>query len=111
MAAWLPLIEALDGHTELRGDDFGLVELLRALRTTTWAWVEANEPDRVSSMQSQIMLARVAVGLNFAHKRVPEALKTRGFLYAGAALKEYLKLHDIDWPRSGPALRGPGDLA
>jgi hypothetical protein len=106
LETWVPLIEALDGGAELGSDDYGLVELLRALRATTWAWVEARESDRVSSMQSQIMLARVAVGLNFAHKRVPDALKTRGFLFAGASLKEYIKLHDIDWPRSGPSLRG-----
>ncbi len=51
-----------------------------------------------------MILARVAVGLNFTHKRLPSHLQQRGFLYAMSALKEYLRFHAVQWPRTGESL-------
>lgn len=102
---WTPLLAAIAGRGEPSGDDVGLVSLLGALRTATWEWVEDHEPDRVSAMESQILLARVAVGLNFTHKRIPDGLKERGFLFAMDALKTYVKFHGFDWPRIGPDIQ------
>jgi len=110
LSFWMPIIDGLSERSQIRGDDYGLIELLRRLRLQAWSWVEAEEPDRISSMQSQMFLARVAVGLNFAHKRVPVGLKSRGFLYSMAALKEYIKFHDIPWPRSGSPIILAGQL-
>ncbi len=101
---WMPLLAALAGRDQAVEDDVGLLDLLAYLRAQTSGWVEEAEPDRVSYMESQVLLARVAVGLNFTHKRVPEGLKQRGFLYAMSALKEYVKFHGVDWPRSGDRL-------
>jgi hypothetical protein len=43
-----PLLDGLGGRSDLRSDDFGLVELLRSLRTATWGWVEAEERGRAA---------------------------------------------------------------
>jgi hypothetical protein len=75
------------------------------MRETALKWVEDSEPDRMAAMESQIYLARIAVGLNFAHKRVPADLKSKGFVYAMHALKHYLAFHASDWPKSGPNIR------
>jgi len=101
---WMPLLGALAGRDQAREDDVGLVALLTSLRHAVAGWIEEAQPDRISYMESQLLLARVAVGLNFTHKRVPDPLKRRGFLYAMSALKEYAKFHSLEWPRSGPTL-------
>jgi len=101
---WMPLLAALAGREESSGDDIGLIDLLREFRAETSRWMEETEPDRLSYMESQMMLARVAVGLNFTHKRVPFHLQQRGFLYAMSALKEYLRFHAVEWPRTGESL-------
>lgn len=105
---WTPILGAISGRKDPSGDDVGLVSLLKILRETTWEWVEENEPDRASAIESQILLARVAVGLNFTHKRIPTGLKERGFLYSMDALKEYVSFHLFDWPRSGVDLQLDG---
>ncbi len=102
---WMPLLAALAGREEAPGDDIGLVGLLREFRSESSGWMEEAEPDRLSYMESQMILARVAVGLNFTHKRVPSHLQQRGFLYAMSALKEYLRFHAVKWSRTGESLR------
>ncbi|MEX0864891.1 MAG: tetratricopeptide repeat protein [Acidimicrobiia bacterium] len=101
---WPDLLGALAGREKARSDDVGLIALLQALRSATWDWVEESEPDRVGGMESQLMLARVAVGLNFTHKRVDGEIKNRAFFYAMEAMKEYVKFHELDWPRDGVLL-------
>jgi len=101
---WMQLLAALAGRRRPQEDDVGLIDLLDALRTEAFGWVEGAEPDRMSYMESQMMLARVAVGLNFTHKGVPAQLKRRGFLYAMSSLKEYVRFHGLDWPKTGVQL-------
>ncbi len=101
---WMPLLAALAGREEPSSDDVGVVGLLRQMRAEPSMWMEETEPDRLSYMESQMILARVAVGLNFTHKRVPSPLQQRGFLYAMSALKEYVRFHAVDWPRTGESL-------
>ena len=87
---------------DLRGDDLGLLELVRALRREAMNWVDRHEADRLSYMEGQYLLARTAVGLNFANKRLPEKSRRMAFLYAAANLKDLLRLNGLEWPKHGP---------
>ncbi|MEM7222399.1 MAG: hypothetical protein AAF495_05435 [Pseudomonadota bacterium] len=89
----------------LRTDDIGLIELIETLRHGQRAWIERNEADRLSFMENQAILARVAVGLSFAHKQIPLAWRQRAYFYAASNLKDYVKLNQIEWPKSGPEFR------
>ncbi|MEM1152997.1 MAG: hypothetical protein AAGI44_02585 [Pseudomonadota bacterium] len=89
----------------LEPDDYGLLELVRALRAGVQEWIERNEADRLASMESQLLLARVAVGLNFTHKRLSEQMRRAAFFYAAANLKDYLRLNRVSWPRTGIEFR------
>ncbi|MCR9139819.1 MAG: hypothetical protein NXI27_27755 [Alphaproteobacteria bacterium] len=85
-----------------RTEDIGLIELVRAFRHEVSAWIDRHEGDRLSYMESQYLLARVAAGLNFTHKNLPEAMKRRAFAYAAFNLKDYVTLNNLDWPKHGP---------
>lgn len=102
---WMPLLSAVGGREAAEGDDVGLVDLAHAMRVEAAAWVDEREPDRVASMLGQMMLARVAVGLNFAHKRISGHLKQRGLLYAMSSLKDYVRFEGLPWPRTGVSLQ------
>ena len=84
-------------------DDVGTMEFVRVLRREPLAWIERHESHRLSFMESQCLLARVAAGLNFASKRISTEARQRAFIYAAASLKDYLKLNHLDWPKHGPA--------
>ena len=101
---WLGLVDALTRDAQPAGDDLGIVQLLTAMRDEVSAWIERHEPNRLSYIESQFMLARVAVGLTFSHRRMPLASRLKCFLYAAANLKRYLKFHNVDWPKHGQVL-------
>lgn len=101
---WLGLIDALTRDTQPAADDLGIVQLLTAMRGEVSAWVERHEPNRLSYLESQFVLARVAVGLTFSHRRIPVESRLKCFLYAAANLKHYLKFHNMNWPRHGQVL-------
>ena len=103
----------LQTRTRLRTDDIGLIELIQTLRQGLKDWIDRNEADRLAFMESQAHLARVAVGLSFAHKRIPLETRQMAYFYAASSLKDYLKLNRIDWPKAGPEYRigGAGDAA
>lgn len=90
-----------DQRLGLRSDDFGLMELIRGMRGGIDEWVGLHEINRRPSMESQVLLARVAAGLNFAHKHLPLAQRQMAFVYAAANLKDYVKLNRLDWPKTG----------
>lgn len=106
---WKAVVEQLghyahqDERPGLRTDDIGLIELVRTLRQGETDWIERYESDRLSFLENQALLARVAVGLNFANKRMPLDARQMAFYYAAAILKDYLALNRVDWPRYGPA--------
>lgn len=89
----------------LRTDDIGLIELIETLRQGLNDWIDRNEADRLAFMESQALLARVAVGLSFAHKRISSEKRQMAYFYAASSLKDYLKLNRVDWPKSGPEFR------
>ena len=101
---WLGLIDALTRDAQPAADDLGIVQLLTAMRGEVSAWVERHEPNRLSYLESQFMLARVAVGLTFSHRRMSVESRLKCFLYAAANLKHYLKFHNVNWPKYGQVL-------
>jgi len=85
------------------GDDLGLAEIVHAMRQEVMAWVDRHEAHRLSFLENQLMLAGVAVGLNFASKGIDDRLRRIGFLYAAARLRSFMEMHGLDWPKHGPA--------
>ncbi|MEM0905780.1 MAG: hypothetical protein AAGJ94_00345 [Pseudomonadota bacterium] len=93
----------------MRTDDLGLVELVRAVRGGITGWVEGHEQNRLPAMENQYLLARVAAGLNFSHKKMSATARKMAFTYAAANLKDFLKLNRIKWPKHGvPFFMGEG---
>lgn len=92
-----------DELPELRTDDIGLIELLQALRQGITNWIERHQADRLSFMESQMLLARVAAGLNFSNKSMALDARQMAFFYAAANLKDYIKLLRLEWPKTGAA--------
>lgn len=86
----------------LRSDDFGLLELIKGMRSGVTRWVDAHEVNRRPSMENQLLLARIAAGLNFAHKHLPQrSSRVMAFVYAASQLKDYVRLNRLAWPRHG----------
>ncbi|MEM7445792.1 MAG: hypothetical protein AAF414_20900 [Pseudomonadota bacterium] len=107
---WTSIVTQLCPFDHLRqsarfdGDDLGLINLLKDIRTEVFDWVDRHQAHRLSYMESQFQLAQVAAGLNFASKRISPELRRFGFMYAAIILKDYLRLHDIKWTKHGPPL-------
>ncbi|MDA4848388.1 tetratricopeptide repeat protein [Hoeflea poritis] len=86
----------------LVGEDIGILQLVREFRDKPRHWIDRHEPNRLSFLESQYMLARIAAGLAVSHQRRDDVSRALGFLYAAFNLKDYLALHEFDWPRHGP---------
>ncbi|MEM1154673.1 MAG: tetratricopeptide repeat protein [Pseudomonadota bacterium] len=93
-----------EGAAGMKTEDSGFIQIVRRVRGSVTDWIESKEPDRLAYMESQQMLARVAVGLSFVHKKSTTDLRKKALYYAAANLKDYLKLHSVDWPKKGPEL-------
>ena len=97
-----------------KGDDLGLLKVLHTVRQGAMAWIDRHEPNRLSYLENQYLLARIAVGLTFCHRRLSQDRRCMAFTYAAANLRDYLQLNDIGWPKDGPAIafaggKGAGD--
>ncbi|MEM8728730.1 MAG: hypothetical protein AAGF79_02340 [Pseudomonadota bacterium] len=106
---WVAAISPLrryrnDVEHGLRTDDLGLVEIIRAVRQSVTDFVNTHETERLSFLESQAFLARVAVGLSFVQKRLPDDVRKKAFYYACANLKDYLKLNRVKWPKQSQEL-------
>ena len=112
-ARWSSILDNLrhfkppSAEHSLRGDDLGLTQLVQAMRRDVGKWIDSNEPNRLSYLESQYILARVAVGLNFVHKNISDRWRILALVYAAASLADYLALHGIDWAKNGPEVRLP----
>jgi hypothetical protein len=107
---WKAILEAI-GKPEpgiaaeaASGDDLGLTGIAKAMREEEFDWIERHEPNRLSYLESQHLLARVAVGLNFTHKTLPPHARCLALVYAADNLKRFLALHAADWPKDGQPL-------
>lgn len=103
IVAKLRRFQPKDKSPELRADDVGSIELVQALRKRVSRWIERNEADRLSFMENQVLLARVAAGLAFSHKQMSVETRQMAFFYAAANLKDYLELNRLEWQKAGPA--------
>lgn len=107
---WLSILRQLCRNREpgqtlgLQKEDVGIVELVEALRQEVTDWIGRQEGERSSDMEDQYLLARVAAGLNFTHKRLPDATRQMAFFYAASNLRKYVGRKELDWPTSGPSL-------
>ena len=106
---WLAILDGLEETdtarhgSNLTADNIGPTGLLRAWRKSWMDWMHRQEGGRRSFMESQMLLARVASGLTFTHRRMPDPSRHMAFIYAAHALKAYLALNNLKWPHSGPA--------
>ena len=85
------------------GDDVGMLQLVNDMRDKVKTWIDRHEPNRLSYMESQCLMGRIAAGLALSHQTRSSAVRAMAFLYAATSLQDFLTLHDIDWPKNGPA--------
>ena len=107
-ATWTTLLINLkrvrprDRDAGLGGEDIGILQLVRRFREQLANWIDRHEPNRLSFLDSQSLLARLAAGLAVTHQKRPSDKRALAFLYAAHNLKDYLALHDFAWPKHGP---------
>jgi hypothetical protein len=95
----------------LRPEDDAYVSIVREIRNGTNIWLDGKYRAMQSSVESQQILSRVAVGLNFANKAgLADADRHKAAIYAAHQLKDYYRLKNIPLPDSGNSLITPGDL-
>ena len=105
---WQSILEAIGKPdpgavaTATSRDDLGPTEIAKALRKQAFDWIGRHEPDRLSYMESQRLLARVAVGLSFVHKNLAQHARCLAFVYAADNLKRLLALHAVDGRDDAP---------
>lgn len=111
---WKALVDAISrfphpmAEAHLSSDDLGHAELVSAIRGGVESWVERHLPHRMPTLDGQYLLARVAAGLTFVHRRVPESARRKAFLYAASNLRDFLNLFDVSWPKWGPPMLRAG---
>ncbi len=108
---WIQLLEALRGtHAkqvksgELHPDDLGVISIVKLIRKELWRWIDKYEPKRKEHMEGQILLAKVAAGLNFVNKELDDKQRILAFLFAAKYLREYLDAFQLKWKAEGPTL-------
>ncbi|MEM7122530.1 MAG: hypothetical protein AAF563_14710 [Pseudomonadota bacterium] len=106
---WKSILNALSPRAHMQeddvvtGDDVGMLQLVADMRDKVKTWVDRHEPNRLSYMESQCLMGRIAAGLALTHQTRSNAVRAMAFLYAASSLQDFLTLHDIDWPKNGPA--------
>ena len=98
-------------------DDHGLLWTVGIIRAETGKWVERAYPQRKEDLKKQILLSRIAVGLNFANKRrlaADSSLSNRkkffALLYAAIATKKLLDYCQVSIPTDGPVANPEGEV-
>ncbi|MGJ5037830.1 MULTISPECIES: hypothetical protein [unclassified Bradyrhizobium] len=104
--------EPADPRGALHRDDAGLLWTCKMLRQPLSTWVKNNHAGRTEDIKKQILLARIAAGINFCNKRSlgeddvqSDKLKFFSFIYAATfarSLSLYLK---EEVPSDGPSVR------
>ncbi|RKN43021.1 hypothetical protein [Streptomyces hoynatensis] len=100
----LPVLARLDDESltvpvELDLNDVGLVTLLRRIRGEAAAVLEEREAKRVDVWRRQLLIARIAAGLNWAAKPLDDlALRRAALISAGWAARLLLReSHPAQW--------------
>lgn len=83
-------------------DDMGLLWTVGMLRGSVVRWTSNKHQARLDDITKQLLLSRVAAGLNFASKRTlssdlkqSDKEKTLAYIYAASAAKQYFELCKI----------------
>ena len=106
---WLKLLDSVGGDLGGRPhalEDEGLVTLARAVREEEEGWARTHEAGRADYVAGQRLLARVAVGLNYANKPASDSIRQLGMLFAAHHLATYLDRFGVPWAKAGPAWPG-----
>jgi len=108
-ARWFRLLECLHCNDErglaLEFGDQDLFGIARAGREPLERWIDEHEPHRRSDMLGQVALARVAAGLNFVNKTLPDNPRRLALLYSALNLERYFREAEISWEPVGPLVR------
>ncbi|MBF0339749.1 MAG: hypothetical protein HQL95_02140 [Magnetococcales bacterium] len=114
---WMDLVQGLTGlekpqqadENAKETDDQGLLRSAGFIRGSVLGWIDANHPHRKEDLKTQLLLARIAAGLNFAAKRLQrddaataDKLKAFAFLYAASAARKLFAYKKLDIPQGGP---------
>jgi hypothetical protein len=79
--------------------DVGIVIAVRKLRLTCDEWQKTKEPKRFDSYKLQSLLARIAVGINWANKPLSDSARNVAVAYAGWAARHFVQMyHRNDYP-------------
>lgn len=106
----LEALEAPSGSADARKvpvQDLGIVDCVGAIRRAANEWQQANEPTRTDSFYSQMLLSRIAAGLNWANKPIPDVRRRLALAYAAKAATLYLELFSPPSFQSLVASTGP----
>jgi len=96
-------VQELDASME----DVGVIRAVRAIRDAERAWQDKAEPNRRDPVAVQLLLSRVAAGLDFAGKDIPEVAKQKAFVFAAAHLGALYERISYEWVREGPSISAP----
>jgi hypothetical protein len=117
---WNRLLRSLVGLNDTQSvqknvldqDDHGLLWTVAMIRAEVFRWIDTNAPNRLEDLKKQILLSRIAAGLNFANKRslaedaaLSEKKKVFSFLYAASAAKELFDYCKLRVKSDGPVAR------
>jgi tetratricopeptide (TPR) repeat protein len=91
----LEALDAPDGSPDARKvpvQDLGILACVASIRGVLREWQITHESTRTDSFHSQVMLSRVAVGLNWVNKPISESLRRLALAYAARAATRYLEV-------------------
>ncbi len=69
---------------------------IQSIRDSQESWISESHSRRRDSIHRQLTLVRVAAGLNWARKKIPDEHRYLALCYAGWAAREYLKQYDAE---------------
>lgn len=94
----LNILDALESEdasvssTRIPVSDVGIFKSCSLIRQTNSAWQKSKEPNRIDSFVAQCLLSRIAVGLTWANKPLPEQKRRIALAYAAWAATRYFSL-------------------
>src|SRR5262249_17041562 len=108
---WVSLLESLETVEETHGvvsslrdaEDQGHIWCAAVMRSAISSWRAKKFPERKEDLTKQLLISRIAVGLNFAQKTTLDSaplksdkLKEFSLLYAAVNLRALLKFTKLD---------------
>ncbi|MGO7584205.1 hypothetical protein ACC689_17620 [Rhizobium ruizarguesonis] len=105
-----------DAYNAPNSDDVGLLYNIGCLRANVASWIKGKFPHRKEDIKKQILVTRIAAGLDFCNKRtlsetteVSNKKKFLAFMYAAVAAKSLFEYCSISVPQDGANIVVHGD--